>query len=553
MISYFKYDRGNAFLLNGSPYYGFFHIVNGDAYTGKLTNTFSQKLSAKGNFLSEFYLNQLEFDVTSNNKKTAKPFVLNSFDILNKTYLDQAFDNINSNNLLVFKNLIIQNPDLLPIDRINTHFYGLSSTDADIRNDDEPSGKKTYTHVDPFAFDSEWSYLDSITAGDFVVDLNDNFRYFCSTGTMLYTLSGSFSNTNPIVLLSGEPRNTFYIKQDTVDNRLFIVSLSGVEVLDLQNFGNCQTYNVLDSITIDIDENYKSLVKIGRNIRTEVKSDVIYFKNKYSSEIYYQLAFSDLGMDDILSLDIRDVDDLVIFLGLSGSDLYFGSFDPNNKSVTYSYKPIYDVDVESEVLFSVIDSNVFYTSHNNMIQGRMISAPEYYFGTSNPDSYFYLKDYLYGSTDENWNNIQIKYNSNSLPSNSFNNILFRITALQEYQYVLTHNIGRVYASKLDLDATYLNSIPLDIEKSYKGINCSETSFGLFLNYTMSTLVKDTLRLFALAAETYTLSGSTLTKNMVEDIDYEIKNLYINGNESINVVSIQRILSLINDIQNELIS
>ncbi len=548
MISYFKYDAGNAFLLKGNPYTGFFHVQSGIAYTGKIFDASSEVLSSKGNFLAEFYLNQYEFDVFAGDNYQAAPFVLNSFDILNKAYLEQAFDQINENNLLVFKHLIIQDPNLFPITRSNTHFYGLSSTDADIRNDDVPSGKRSYTHIDPFSFDSEWAFLDSIISGDIIIDGDDNFLYFCSDGTTQYTLSGSFVNFEPIVLMTSQPSSTFYIKQDTVDDKLFFVSLTAIQIFDLQNYIRCQTFDLLDEIPVTIQEENKHLVKIGKNIRTEVVNGILNLKNKYSTELY---ASYNLG--PMICLDIREVDDLVAYISRYGDDYYLGQFDPNDFAKSYTFTKIFGVGDDAEIIFSGVDSNVFYVSTNSVVQGRLLSNPTQSFGQTNDAGYFYLNDYIYGTTDEAWGSIQIKYNSNSLPSNTFNNLLFKTISKETNQYLLTHNIGRIYASKLDMSDTYLNAIPLDIAKSYNGTTCSESSFGLFFNVTILNLVKDTLRLYGMAAETYSLSASGVGKNALYDLTFEIDNLYINGNESVNIVSIQRILSLINFIQNELIS
>lgn len=553
MISYFKYDRGNAFTLDGLPYIGFFHVEEGKAYTDKVDSVAMRQLSANDNFLSEFFLNEMEFDVTEGSNTPASPFVLNSFDIMNKANLDQAFDRVNANNLLVFKHLVVQNPVLFPTNRTNTHFYGLSSTDADIRNDDVPSGKTSYTHIDPFSFDADWHFLDSITTGDFIVDANDNFLYFCSDGTTQYTISGSFVNYNPIVLLGTQASSVFYIKQDTIDNRIFMASLTAIEVYDLQNFLTCQTFNLLDSISIDIDPEFKNLVKIGKNIRTEVKDNTLFLKNKYSTELYSSVTFAELGVETITTLDIREVDDLLIFIGKNGTEYSFGIFDPEDREGTYQLLPIQNVNDDTQLIFSLVDSNVFYVSTDALIEGRLLSNPEFPFGKTQSSTYFYLQDYLYGTTDEAWGSIQIKYNSNALPSNSFNNILFRSFPRDVTQYLMTHNIGRIYVSKLNMESTYLNSVPLNIEKSYHGNSCSESSFGLFFNVAISNLVKDTLRLYTLAAETYTFSDAEVTKNVLTDLNFEIGNLYLNGNESVNIISIQRILSLINFIQNELIS
>lgn len=553
MIAYFKYDNGNAFLLNGNSYTGFFHIDSGIAYTGKIFDSSSEVLSSKGNFLAEFYLNEYEFDVFAGDNHQAAPFVLNSFDILNKAHLEQAFDQVNENNLLVFKHLVIQNPNLFATNRNNTHFYGLSSTDADIRNDDVPSGKRSYTHIDPFSFDVEWAFLDSIISGDIIVDANDNFLYFCSDGTTQYTISGSFVNFEPIVLLTVQPSSTFYIKQDTVDDKIFFVSLTAIQIFDLQNYIRCQTFDLLDEISVTIEEANKDLIKIGKNIRTEVANNTLYLKNKYSTQLYSSITFTELDIESMICLDIREVDDLIVFISKVGVDYFLGYFDPNDFSNTYTKTQIFNVGDDSDISFSGVDSNVFYIATNAVVQGRLLSNPSTSFGQTNSNTYFYLNDYIYGTTDETWGHIQIKYNSNSLPSNSFNNILFKSIPKDTNQYLLTHNIGRIYASKLDMSNTYLNSVPLNIEKSYTGTNCSESSFGLFFNVTILNLVKDTLRLYGMAAETYSLSAAGVGKNVLSDLSFEIDNLYLNGNESINIVSIQRILSLINFIQNELIS
>lgn len=551
MISYFKYDNGNAFTLDGSPYSGFFHVIDDKAYTGKTTNTTTRLLSSRGNFLAEFYLNRYEFDVTYGETYKASPYILNSFDILNKSNIEQIFDKINENNLLAFKRLVIQNPNLFSITRNNTHFYGLSSTDADIRNDDVPAGKREICHIDPFSFDSEWNYLDNITSGDIVIDNNEGFIYFCSDGTTQYAISGSFVNRQPIQLISAELSDVFLIKQDTIDRKLFSVSLSSIKVYDLNEFFRCQTYTLLDEISVSISEPYKKLVKVGQNIRSEFNGS-LNIKNKYSSELFETFTLSQLGLDSLISLDIREVDDFIILLGKKNGEYVFGSFDYTDFT-TYTTKSIEFVSDLSELLISNIDSNVFYVLESGKVQGRLISKPTYYFGTTNEASYFYLPDYIYDQTSEYWNTIPIKYNSNSLPSNKFNNILLKSIPIETTQYLLTHNIGRIYASKLKLENTYLNSVPLNIEKSFSGVYCSESSFGLFFNTTILNLVKDTLRLYYMASEKYSLNQSNISKETLGDLSFEIQNLYLNGNESINVIAIQRILSLINLIQNELIS
>ena len=170
--------------------------------------------------MADFYLNQLEFDRSFNNIPTLEYNIPNTFDVLDITTISNYFDILNTNNLEVFKNLVVQNPKVFNVNQSNTHFYGLSSTDADSRNDDIPNAKNVYTHIDPFSFDSEWSFVDSIIAGDFLLDSRDNFLYFCSDGTNQYTLRGSFTEFGTLELVDSRPSPIFYIKQDDVDKKI---------------------------------------------------------------------------------------------------------------------------------------------------------------------------------------------------------------------------------------------------------------------------------------------------------------------------------------------
>jgi hypothetical protein len=204
-------------------------------------------------------------------------------------------------------------------------------------------------------------------------------------------------------------------------------------------------------------------------------------------------------------------------------------------------------------VFSNQDSNLFYLVDAADVQLRTISNMGYSAGSTKNADYFYLNDYIFGTTDEKYGQIQIKYNSNSLKSNFFNNILFKVRLKNEYQYILTHNIGRLYVSKLEIDNSLLNAIPLNLDKSYNGIICSESSIGLYLNSSILNIVKDIMRLYTMAAYVLNFENDVLNISAIDDLDFEIKNLYLHGNETMNANSLQRIFYLITDIQRQLIS
>jgi hypothetical protein len=192
MISYFKYDNGNAFTLDGSPYVGYFHIIDDIAYSGKKPSGDSQKLLENGNFISDSYLNKATFSGVTPVLDLAVP---NALDILNEDTLSDLLERVDENNLKIYQNNIFINSNTLPYDYKNTYFYTLTATPSDIRlPDDLMYGKNVYTHSDPFSFSEEWEFLDRVTTGSFIVDESDNFIYYCIADNNIYALSGTFND-----------------------------------------------------------------------------------------------------------------------------------------------------------------------------------------------------------------------------------------------------------------------------------------------------------------------------------------------------------------------
>jgi len=254
MTSYFKYSNGEAFILDGSDYSGFFNVNGGNAYTGKLRTSDSDKLIPKKNFISKFFLSEMELDTTYGNISNPTPYYSNVFDIFNKQELDKILDKIDRNNLLIFKSLILKNPTVYRVEENDTHFYGLSSTDLDSRNDDQPNGKNVYTHIDPFSNDSEWGFMDSIKMGTFLVDTHENFKYICSTGTTNYVLSGNFSNLSPLTVVSKvelpHPEALHHIYNDDHHKLISFVYNDFIHVYDSSNYADCDKLLLVDVIDL---------------------------------------------------------------------------------------------------------------------------------------------------------------------------------------------------------------------------------------------------------------------------------------------------------------
>lgn len=557
MNSYFKYTNGEAFTLNGNDYTGFFTVSANQAYTGKIITTNSIQLTPKPNFITEIYLNQYEFETNTGLLSAPSVYTPNYFDIFNKTGLDAALGEVNTNNLLIFKNLILPNPILFDFIKNNAFFYGLSSTDADARNDDTTTGKNVYTQIDPFAFDAEWDYLDSIQNGVFFVDSSEDFKYICfDRDNTQYTLSGSFIDPQ---LKLGLVHNDVDIDitnilYDDIDDTLFFVGKTHINIYNASDYIICGTLNLIDRITLSPGIDNK-LIRIGLNIRLEILGSNLLLKNKYSNDILQTLDISKYGT--ILDVAIRNTDDFVSILSKKDdviSITFFNSRDIENTTVTTILTNLSIGNVKYKLLFSGLDSNIIFVSSGKELQTRLINAPQQIAGRMNPNNLLYLRDYIWNTTYERFNKIQIKFNSNSLPSNSFNNLTYDIKTINDISYLLLHNVGRIYVIKQPPTDLYLAPIPLDLKKNFNGISCSESSFGLYFNNTISNVIKDILTIYAHCSKKINVDANgDIVYRELKDIDLKINNFYMNGNETINVVTLQRIFLLISNLQRQLIS
>jgi hypothetical protein len=565
MISYYKYTEGEAFIINDVDYVGFFNVVDGKAYTGKKKSNFSQELIPKQTFISEIYLRKLEFDSNYNKNIDLSTILQEKFDIFTKTNLEKVIDVINLNNLNIYKSLVLQNPKPLNFLNTNIFFYGLSSTYSDIRNDDYNddgiSGKIAYTQIDPFEYDGYWGFLDNITNGNFVVDNNDEFTYYCTDNINTYTLRGSF--INPSSKLTFDASSTDDVVQslliDDIDSNIFKITNKSINLYEYEPYVNCGSLLKKDEIIL---QNDLLFVKIGNSIRLEITNNDFYIKNKYSNDIFYKTDINTLNLGTILNCQVRIVDDLIAIVSKNDNKFYITYIDPEfPEQIINQFELLYFEDLNFDLLFSDVDSNIITFTFKKYTQTRFISNSKYPASTSNnsnnSNKNFKYLEYYY------WNNNtllysfsnNIKWNSNSLKSNSYNNILLSSKTIGIFTYTIVHNIGRIYVIKTPINNNKIFKIPKDLPKSFTTIECSNSSFGLYLNNALKNIVTDTISIFTNNECKIKMSqdGSNLIVSELENIKISIENMFFNGNEQLNVSTLNRIFETIIEIQRKLIN
>jgi len=585
-MNYYKYTNGTAFFLNGEDYIGFFNIVNGIPYTNKYFSDESLELSFKNTFIADFFHNLMENDTTYQNLPSEVPYYSNVLDILDNQGLNELSSAINLNNLEVFKGFNIGNPIVYNFKQNNNLFYGVSSSSETL------IGKQNYSHIESFSSLPYWKFLDSITTGSFFVDSQDNFKYFCSTGQVDYILEGSFNVPTTLSITyskdlhpdyTNTPDYTYKIHNDYDNSKFFVVNNDYIRIYDSTNYSECENLPLLDEIallkttTVDYifgkmgdrkfgtfhqtfgtkfctdNPNNPLFIKFGNNVRTGLQGNILQIFNKYSSALYQSIDLSSY-VGTILDLDISPSTDTIIVLHEINSELWI--------LILYNldYTTIVNTKLQSVILgldwykvrFSNIDSNQFHTFNQKEYQTRYLTNPAYPAGRLEQGELLYFHPYTFSQAKEKFRGIGIKFNSNEYPSNHFNITTVSEITRNNTMYMLLHNIGRIYALKQPIQNNIFSIIPTNLEQFFTGTTCSDSSLGLYVNSVLSNLIKDTMNLLVSSEGQFSISEYSSTINTLKDIQFDMGNMYINANETINVITLQRILSTVSNIQSKML-
>lgn len=588
---YFKYTSGESYTLNGNDYYGFLHVnENGEVYTGKNYTDDSELLTTKSTFFSDIIRNKIELNTAYKNIEYPVSYVSNVFDNLNKEGLISLTNTIDTNNLIVFKNLIVDNPTIYNFNPKYDYFYGIP--DSPNTSYDSLSVISTDVPVKNFDYVSAFRNLNNAIAAELVVDNNENYKYILSLGDNLFLLQGKFNEPvpleiKPLINFTTDDLSTIDFTHNVVYeseiDRLFLVNTGFINIYDTSNLNDCDNLVLIDKIKLPngylierniwnilhrqyngnkikwgdrykiTDDNNPQYIKFGGNLRTGIYDNILYLYNKFSNIVCKTIDLAPYNMGELIDIDIRSTDDTVLILFKNNNNLYVLCINPNNtenssvsliESIGKDY-PWY------KIKFSKIDSDIFYISTPKEYQTRHISYMTYPTGRLEFGNLLYRKDYIWSEVEEYYNDIDINWNHGYDLANSYTNILTSEQVANNKMYMLLHNNSRIYVMSQPLPSRYDNNISQDIPKSFTGVDCSETSAGLYFNNTISNINKDTLNLYNQSYGIYSMDEFNLTVSSIPNIPYSSNNLYINGNETFNVLVLRRITSLIKDIQTKL--
>lgn len=576
-MRYYKYSD-NDLLEDNFPYSGIFHVENNVFLKGYSDLTI---LSGANTFINNFHASEKNFSNIFTDVDDIEHIQNLPFDTVNKQYFNDIFGTLNDNNLTIFKSLVAINPEIF--ERSNVRYYTLSSADTPMLLTDG------VIHSDSFQNDSTWRFMNDISTGELLPTSEDTFKYLCSNGTELISLSGSFIDNNLSILqrfdlgFTVEIQNISYNQED---DKLQILSDDQILIYDGLLYKNCDNLVLLDSIKlleVDIETlrwtskskfgatkgkfsqkylkgnpNNPDFIKFGGNYRTSIDSGYLYVLDRFSTRIVNMINLHDFGISDLVTTNVREIDDFVAVIhkkynAVDGIYITFLESDATDTLSTHKLENITYNSGKYDIEFCNFDSDLFFISSDTQYQIRSIENPEYPLGKISHESFKYLPKFKFGNTYRKFGNPLFKWLSTNMDSNNFNFKSSSNLIIGDISYHAVVATGRFYVIKQKISDFYNYRVSKKLSKTFKHPRCNKSSFGLYLNDNIFSILNDLVALQNQAHCKYEYSKESIHIKQIDDLLIETKNLYLMVNEKIHATNMRRIITNILKIQKEMVS
>jgi len=424
---------------------------------------------------------------------------------------------------------------------------------------------------------------------------------FTTTSTNSYTFSGSFLPGSTIKQVDSGlfPKNLKFTYDNSTDTLYSLVTANPVSDTNVQStslklydnsFVNpCGDLKLMDEIDLGTDTILDTSVQIGNNLigyRVQSESGEVYIQlnNKYSHSSIATIT-TEIEGERILAFDIRDTDDSILIITTPTPGMMFefeeegddpgGDFYPYylyqldvekitnlgpslNPKLVGSWEPDYEYRKTDnvEIFFSGNDSNIFILNDHGFITSRFISNPTYIAGFASPTNLLYPPNIFFNDSQERFNYIQKKFNTNTLRSNIYDSINFLVTKNASEVFYFLHNIGRIYLFR-EGNLAYKNYVPLDLPHLYDKITSCESSLGISLNSELQNIIKDAVNLYlnlSLIATEIDSEGIPILRGnkSYESISVDFNDLEFHDNEEVNYNVISRVFNAIYEFQKNIL-
>ena len=572
MIAYYKHTSGGDFTLNGTDYAGPLTVIDSIAYTGSVFTTNSRQLSSTGTFLSNCLLNKLNF------KYTANPDVekdINSVSVYPRTILTldtltDIFDILNENNLKLYcAGVRIDNNFLNPLYR--------SSDNLSFTNCITSFGNTTFRPVKlplsrlPVTYsiqatDANFDRVFTPTNLKNAVLQTDNlssFRYFNNSGLA----TGLVNSVSAIAFKDGYPKNSSfthnYLYYNKYINSIYQTNEDGsYSIFDIDYASAIPRTILRDTVSISLNTLISPYASVyGRNFRSALvqtgNDNIIEVYNVTNTDKVLTLTRQALGFDVFQHICQRFEDDILIIYGTSGSNSVIASFDIESL-ISDDFTPLVysETEISSPTIIECVDfdSDIIvlktYNTNNYLekVELASISAPKVLLAQFRSDfsSVVKVNDFINTMTSDLSADLTVL-------GTFFKNYDSYFIDMQ-YSTGTVINTAIITGDSLTVDTkdVYYYLLPAELKQNYDAQlpAIRNSSIGLTINSIARTIIQDALLIYYNFTERFRYANNSLPQDIIANTlkTFNLDNLLLFSNESINIGSLNRVINSIITIQ-----
>lgn len=573
MISYFKYTDGNAFTLDGQDYRGMINVVNNTAFTGSVRDSTSKILSSKQTFYSGFFLNSQNYIDPPTTSISAEISAVNVYprSILTVNTLSEILNTLNTNNIKIFKagmrynpvyfNLSYRDQSTLPAT------YCLSSKSSSPTTQRLPLHNLNLSEIGNTELDT--LLTNQQNSGSLFVALSNSFKYYNNK----IVASGTVNELSSINISPGLNSADFtnnFLSYDRYSDLVYQTNGITYTIYTYDFYSPNNTMFLVDKIDLTAQSTTTDLNNsvYGRNYRSIIALDQgilnIEIYSLKDSLLQKTITSKMLNLDSIARIAQRFEDDILVVLGIRGNELILQSYDiveillgniTSTEVSLLTFDLLSPESIPNSIELSNFDSDIIffkYTNGDNLtsLQLRSLSTSRSPLVVYSIDNLSITNIQINSIFEQVTKNVElcndIVMGSNDLsvldikfyPTEYLNNIVVSTDFIRTDNYPIIESI-----------------VPVSLRQNYSEYTTGDNSIGLAINSLLKSIIQDTVSLYYYFTEKYSsrifldVNGYAFGVNLPTSIkDLIIDDLYVYGNESMNVSVLNRVLKKIYNVQ-----
>lgn len=426
------YTDGTAFNFNNAAYTGYYTILSGVPFRGKLTTT--DILSNQDNYTNNVLISNYLFDRTLVDSVslsyTLEDFTIPNGEFITSANLNKYFERFYENTNYLYSRLFMYDSNL---PRNITAVVGVTGTTDNLRfytnlDNFTPGTFSLNTQVSSYNFDNTRSIAYKVNQD------TGNFALFAASSSTLIALTGNIANLTQNLTSVGVALSTSLINQqpddlafseivdmEIIGDFLFVLDKGNNSLIkyNIYNFYSGDQSGPTPKVTVEIKSGGGKFLPSSfnyPNFMTTTGSTIIVYQNtdRFFKQYDTSLNLVNFGRvfrrqnEEVLGIGYNKFFNLVACV-VKVNDVYSFYYLDNNFNIIEKYS--FGINLSQDefikkILFSDNDSNIFYITTNKFVYKMMVSKPDKVVGIFsdirlkiNDNSGSYLGTTLVGSTN----------------------------------------------------------------------------------------------------------------------------------------------------------